>query len=309
MYTLAYRLYFHLKRIQKLYKENNKEIRGIKKRLLEYSEWFFNVPIKRYYEKHSTSKIGINTKNREERINVSLTSFPKRINTVWLAIESLMRQTMKPDMIILWLAESQFNGIHDLPQQLLDQQKRGLTIRFCEDLKSHKKYFFAMQEFPNDLIILADDDIIYSKDLVKQLYGMHKKYPNDIVCMSAQYITKFDEMPSKWRALNVNENMKHSYSIQAYSGAGSLFPPGSLDNEYAFDRNLIAQLCPYADDLWLKYMSYKRGIYTTAIYPNRYLPIMIDGTGSSGLWYINGEKNQNDVQWKSITEYFGTIKE
>ena len=76
---------------------------------------------------------------------------------------------MKPDEIILWLAEEQFNGIDSLPKALLEQQKRGLTIRFCDDLRSHKKYYYTMQEYPRDIVILVDDDIVLSKRYYKEI--------------------------------------------------------------------------------------------------------------------------------------------
>ena len=46
----------------------------------------------------------------------------------------------------------------------LDQQKRGLTIRFCEDLKAHKKYYYAFKEYPDDIVITVDDDVIYPQE-------------------------------------------------------------------------------------------------------------------------------------------------
>ena len=52
---------------------------------------------KRYYR----LKVASNKPN----LIVSLTSYPKRINTIWITIESLIRQVQKPDMIILWLAD------------------------------------------------------------------------------------------------------------------------------------------------------------------------------------------------------------
>src|SRR5690606_22827294 len=69
---------------------------------------------------------------------VSLTSFPARINTVWLVIESLLRQKVKPDKLILWLSKDQFSSIDVLPKRLKSQILRGLEIRFVEgDLRSH----------------------------------------------------------------------------------------------------------------------------------------------------------------------------
>ena len=66
------------------------------------------VPAK-YDKEFDVQHIGINKDtNRKEKIIVSLTSFPGRINEVWICIESLMRQTFKPDAIELWLSLKQF---------------------------------------------------------------------------------------------------------------------------------------------------------------------------------------------------------
>ena len=54
----------------------------------------------------------------------------------------------------MWLAKEQFENIEDLPQELKEQQKRGLTIRFCDDLRSHKKYYYVLQENPNDIVAI-----------------------------------------------------------------------------------------------------------------------------------------------------------
>ena len=48
---------------------------------------------------------GVTTEKRDTRLIVSLTSFPARIKTVHQTINTLLRQTVKPDHIILWLSE------------------------------------------------------------------------------------------------------------------------------------------------------------------------------------------------------------
>ena len=300
MYSIVYRFYFFLKRLEK----KNNGLRGILKKALIYSEWYFNVFWVRLIKRFPSKAFGLNQHPRDEEVIISLTSFPKRIHTLWIVIETLLRQKMKPDKIILWLAEDQFDGMDSLPESLLSQCERGLEIRFCDDLKSHKKYFYTMQEYPDSLVILADDDIFYTRDLVKRLVRMHEKNPNEIVCMSVAMISDFYEVPSKWSPPKYNAEIKHSDKAQAYTGAGALFPSGSVDRKYAFRKDLIRDLSPHADDLWLKYMAMRKHTKTTAVYPNRFMPVMIDGTASSGLWYINGPDGQNDVQWQGIREYF-----
>ena len=124
----------------------------------------------------SRKKIGINS---ESEIIVSLSSFPKRINNVWITIETIMEQTKQPKKIILWLAEDLFpNKEADLPKNLLKLKKYGLEIQFCEDLWPHKKYFFSMKKYPDDIIVTVDDDVLYPDNMLEQLWKIHQKYPH-----------------------------------------------------------------------------------------------------------------------------------
>ena len=79
MYGLIYRIYFILKRKQKKKKEKNKDTGFIIQKLLDKIEWYYNILIKEKYEKCSISENILEKKKRKERIIVSLTSYPKRI--------------------------------------------------------------------------------------------------------------------------------------------------------------------------------------------------------------------------------------
>lgn len=306
MYSLIYHLFFLLKRVEKKRRNSNRPPSRIVSFLIGYAEWFYNVSVRRWYEKHPTQKFGLNKKNRNQKIIVSLTSYPKRINTIWLTIETLLRQSTKPDEVILWLAESQFeNGLNSLPENLLRLQGRGLTIRFCEDLRSHKKYYFALQEFPNDLVVLADDDMFYPRDTIQKLMRMHKKWPEDICCITSQVMEPaFCAVPSKWRNPHLVEVLEHSDKIQAYTGSGTLIPPGALPGDI-FRTDIFQELCPHADDLWIAFHAHRSGIKLTTLKKWRPFPITIYGTSEGSLYYINGEGNQNDVQWQNLLDYYG----
>ena len=61
-------------------------------------------------------------------------------------------------MVILWLSKEQFPDRSFIPNSLLSLEKRGLIIELCEgDLRSHKKYYYALRQYPNDIIITIDD--------------------------------------------------------------------------------------------------------------------------------------------------------
>lgn len=305
MYSFLYSLYYHLRRVQKMHPDEKSVYHRFSSFLIGYIEAYYNLYVVKQFRNKPLRKSGVTEVKRNQKIIVSLTSFPARINVVWIAVETLLRQSMKPDEIILWLAEEQFpNKDEDLPKELLQQKERGLTIRYCDDLRSHKKYFYTMQENPEDLIILTDDDIFYSKDLVENLYKLHQENSEDIVCMGVALIyPKLSTPPNQWTRPSARQKIQHSEIAQPFTGTGSLFPPHCLD-ERAFDKELLQQLCPFADDLWLKYMSLKKGTLVTGITPDRNMPIFIYGTDETGLWHINGEKRQNDIQWENILRHF-----
>lgn len=59
---------------------------------------------------------GVNQQQRNPRLIVSLTSFPQRIGEIQYTLYSLLKQTCKPDAVILWLAEDEFpNREKDIP--------------------------------------------------------------------------------------------------------------------------------------------------------------------------------------------------
>ncbi|MGL5426399.1 MAG: hypothetical protein ACRDAS_00590, partial [Cetobacterium sp.] len=91
-------------------------------------------------------------KSKEPQIIVSLTTYNKRIYDVHLTIESLFRQTLMPNKIILWLAEDEFNR-YNIPFMLQKLEKKGLEIGFCKDLKSYKKLIPTLVKYPNDIVI------------------------------------------------------------------------------------------------------------------------------------------------------------
>lgn len=306
MYSLVYELFFTLKRKAKKRRMAGKSISGLHQKLLDYCEWFYNIPLARWYAKFPGRRSGVTARKREQKIIISLTTYPKRIGTIWLTIETLLRQSMKPDEIILWLAQSQFsNGTADLPKNLLRLQSRGLTIRFCDDLRSHKKYYFALQEYPDDLVILADDDMFYPRDTVRKLLKLHKKWPSDLCCITSQVIEpSFTAAPSLWRNPHLYEDLVHSDRIQAFTGSGTLIPPEALHPD-AFNRETLQQLCFHADDLWVTFMARRKGTRITTLKKWRPFPICIYGTAEDSLYYINGEGKQNDVQWQNLLDHYG----
>ena len=95
----------------------------------------------------------------EERVIVSLTSYGRRVGSVLpFALYSLLRQTYKPNMIVLWLDNNNWSP-ENLPKKLKELEKAGLlVVNYCTDIRSYKKLVPSLQAFPNDIIITVDDE-------------------------------------------------------------------------------------------------------------------------------------------------------
>ena len=253
--------------------------------------------------------------HKRPRIIVSLTSYPARISAVSAAINSLLCQTMPADMIVLWLAREQFPNLEqDLPSDLLNlaSEEPSFFIRWCtKDLKSHKKYYYTMQEFPEDIVILADDDLLYGEDTIEKLYHSYLEFPN---CVSALrcHMPRFiaDEKLARYNEwmMGYSELIGiPSLMLFSTSGGGTLYPPHCMHKEL-FNEDAIQSLCLYADDVWLKIMQLMNNTPTVMVQPDRPLNL-IKGTQDEALWHSNMREDGNDKQLdavlKKYNNYFG----
>lgn len=247
MYSLTYQFYIQLK---KLFSQHSLLIRGFIRVANKVLPFYFLVnPI----------KPRIPTDENPQTI-VSLTTFPARVDKVWLTIESIFYQSHKPDKILLWLYHGEFEGKNSLPKKLQDLENRGLEIRFCnENLMPHKKYFYTMQEFPNANIITIDDDILYPPNLVLGLNTKHIQYPEAILCTIARRILVdgCDIVPyNQWTV--VKRNTQPRFDLLPI-GAGSVYYPSRSLDPRVHEKNEIEGTALKADDLWLKTMALLQG--------------------------------------------------
>jgi len=243
----------------------------------------------------------------DHEIIVSLTTFGKRLYEVCLTIESIMRQTVKPNRIVLWLGEDVKTV--KLPVTLTKQQDRGLEIRYCEDIKAYKKLVPALREFPEAAIITVDDDLLYNFDLVENLVTAYQADPSFIYAarIHRMKLTAPDKLApySKWIW---NYPLPDVSTLNfATSGGGVLFPPRCF-NEEVYNQNVFMEICKYADDVWYKAMSLLNGVQHRKIFthnPGGTEYITNETFQNTGLSKINNGLAQNDVQLKAVFSRYG----
>lgn len=201
----------------------------------------------------------LNTQPRKEKVIVSLTSFPARIEYVHLAIKSLMLQTYKADRIILWLAEEQFPD-KKLPKSLTDLCENGLEIIWMHDIYGHKKYFYpVLNQKDDEVVITFDDDIIYPPKAIERLMRTHGQFKDCLVCERGQVINQKEVLnPGRWDTISSIGVKQPTYQMNPSPGGGCLIPKGAFYKD-ACDEEKIRRLAYKHDDLWYMFMCAEQG--------------------------------------------------
>lgn len=279
----------------------NKGLKNINKRKLSKEIENFN-------------EIGINLIKRDEKIIVSLTSFPDRIYDIHYCIYSLLKQKLKPDEVLLWLAEEQFpNKEEELPDDLLKLRNNGLTIKWCHDIRSYKKLIPALKEYPNDYIITVDDDIYYPENWLEDIWNQHNLNPNTIIASRARKIKLRDDGSiddyDNWKI--VDKGGETSFLNLPTGAGGTLYYPGALSAE-VLNEPLFLELCPTGDDIWFWTMAVLNNTKITITEPPMNDLTYVNLARERGildedtLW-ISNKNGMNDIQIKNMAKKFPDI--
>lgn len=257
---------------------------------------------------NNISANNIENKAATPRVIVSLTTYPGRIDRVNIAIESLLHQSRPANMVVLWLAESQFpGGENSLPPRLLEQKERGLHIEWCKDIKSYKKLIPSLKKWPDDIIITADDDIVYRSDVIENLLESYDRHP-DCVSTVRAHLMIFDEsgfpLPyNDWKPEYSEFIGRPLMSLFPTTGAGTLFPPHILPDE-VFNEETFMSLCSKADDIWIKCMLTLAGVPVVLACENTRL-LLVEGTQEETLYSHN--LTENDTQLEAVLNVYNEV--
>lgn len=236
---------------------------------------------------------------------VSFTSFPARIKNVHLVVESILRQTVLPDRIILWLSKDQFPTIDSLPKKLLDLRTRGLEINFREDdLRSHKKYYYVLKEFSNNSFITIDDDILYPSNMIETLLEAHLRYPDAIIARYGHKIRIESNTIKPYRQWGKDYVTKQPDVFAFFgSGGGTLFPEGSFPS-FTTNKDVFFNICPLADDVWLNSMIRINNKKVFLLKSNKDILFPIVNRKNKTLASQNVGEDLNDEQIRDVRDYF-----
>ena len=249
---------------------------------------------------------GINEAKRSTPVIISLTSVKSRYKDLPLTIYSLLNQSLKPDRIILWLADDE--DLNDIPYEITQFIKNGLEIRFAKDIGPYTKSIYTFKEQKTSIIITADDDIFYPSTWLEKLYLSYISHPEDIHCHRCHRV-KLDEqkhiLPYEEWEKHVKEESANFNNFLTGVG-GVLYPPNCFSNE-AFREEVFLKNAPKADDIWFWSMAlvHNRKVRVVKNHIRTLTSTNILAQIFSNTLYKENRNGANDKQLKNIMKYYG----
>jgi hypothetical protein len=251
---------------------------------------------------------GIKSGGRDVPLVVSLATIPERLGMTHIAVESLLRQTLKPDRLVLWLAKDLTR--RTLPMALRNQTRRGLEIRYVEEIGPYNKMIHALKEHANALIVTADDDLIYPRFWLEQLVQAYAGEPHCVHCHRAHRMIPGKEgrlLPYASWDFYAPGDIGPSFLLFPTGVGGVLYPPGILHPE-VFNEAVFREICPTADDVWFKAMSLLNRVRCRKVAPFYRERPPVSGTQARALWHENLKNGRNDVQIRAVFERYGLYR-
>ena len=234
---------------------------------------------------------------------VALTSFPARASRVHHAIRSILDQELQAERVVLYLAEDQFPG-RRLPRGLTSLRESCLDVRFVADMRSYKKLLPALVDFPSSTIVTADDDVLYPRTWLSDLYRVHSTHPRDIVAHRATRMTYSSPRAFASYAEWPNADASGDPHLTFATGSGGiLYPPGSLSPS-VLDYGLAEKLAPTADDIWFKAMGLLNETGTRKVSNERVDFPSVLGTQRVSLRELNVGSGRNVAQATAVWDHF-----
>ena len=241
---------------------------------------------------------------RKDRVFVTLTSYRPRFPTLHLTLLTLLQQTVRPDGVLLWISHQ---DVAKLPRKVKALARRGVTICPCDDIRSYKKLIFALESYPDSILVTADDDANYPRDWLETLLNGLDPHEPVILCYRAHRIAFTDGggiAPYRQWGRDVQDERarRPSTDIVPTGVGGVVYPPGCLSKE-ATDRATFMRLSPDADDLWFYWMARRAGTRHRKVggkFPRSSWP----GTQEQRLYNRNAVSG-NDRQVKALLRVLG----
>lgn len=195
------------------------------------------------------------------KVFVCVTTTSKRLGLFFYGFQSLVRQDYEDFKIVINLSKQAYlfdDGIESIPDWMGGE---NVQVNFVENTGSYRKLLPLIDAVKgDDLIITADDDMLYSESWLPRLVNEAVKYPDSIVCGGARRISRniFGSLQnySSWPLCTASETAMNLVPIGVF---GVAYRRRLIDLEFISDV-AYKEHAPTADDLWFRIASMRKNI-------------------------------------------------
>ncbi len=269
------------------------------------------------------------------KVIISVTTTKARLGIFFYTFQSLKKQSYNNFQISINLSKEPYlfdDGIEAVPKWMIGDD---VQINFVNNSGSYRKLLPLIEQVgEDDIIVTADDDVLYSENWLNKIIESALRYQNYIVCGRARRIQK--------NILGRFQNYSHWPIVLEKTTDLTLLPIGCsgiayrarlLDLEFVTNKAYL-EYAPTADDIWFRLASIRKN---TKVYVD---PEIDEGNAyilhNAGLEQVNlhrlGKKHRlherviirlitklanyfgislakNDFAWKNSLEYSNLISE
>jgi hypothetical protein len=263
------------------------------------------------------------------KVFVSVTTTKKRLGIFFYGFQSLVRQNYADFEIAVNLSKEPYlfdDGIESIPDWMTGD---NVQVNFVENTGSYRKLLPLIKTVgEEDLIVTADDDVLYSENWLSRLVGEAIKHPDSIVCGGARRISRniFRRLQNylSWPLCTAPETAMDLIPVGVF---GVAYRKRLVDLEFITDV-AYKEHAPTADDLWFRIASmrkntpvhvapevalsnraikHKMGLEQVNVFQKQESRGFLARAGTQ-LWlefynYLGLAPSKNDLAWKAASKY------
>ncbi|MFG3619491.1 hypothetical protein [Nocardia sp. NPDC047654] len=227
---------------------------------------------------------------RAERVIITLSTVPHRVQYLGPVLRSLLDQTEPADRVVLaWPRHSLRTGD---PYPHLPALPSGVEVLRCTDLGPATKLLPTLLAEPDAVVVVVDDDAIYPDTFVADLLAGHRVNPKAAVGVRGSRV-RFDRDPRYFGHV-YGTAVSEATTVDVLMGMwGYLIPPGALDDD-VHDFDGWPPEMRWQDDVWISGHLARRDVPRLVI-PVRGVPIEAAGAFVGALHHTVNRSGRNEA--------------
>ena len=204
----------------------------------------------------------VNSNGLDSQLIISMLLNNQNELSINSSINSIINQNVEQSLYKIVLVISRKNKKKYLSKEFINfLDEKGIQLKvISERYNFQNRLISTFQEWPDNPILLINENLIFPEGWLEMYINSHKKYPNDIITGSIQYfigqnleIKNFSEgyQGKYFGTYNHISDLVFNFAFVNIELGGALFPPKPFRNNIFYDLNLFSMISPNSLDFWI----------------------------------------------------------